>query len=95
MGNKRKSAAGGRTSPPLCSAFPSLRDWMAGQALIALHIADRKIVSEASRDAGENLADTYAKWAYEQADAMLRQRRPNTHPHGHVPKYSVDKPDQA
>jgi len=56
-----------------------LRDWFAGQALIALSISDRASVSDQSRDSGTELADVYAVWAYEQADAMIAERERTSH----------------
>lgn len=61
----------------------SLRDWLAGQALVAIGMweppdvyfdeEDRLIPRHMPRYQGM-LQESRAKWAYEQADAMLAER---------------------
>ena len=48
----------------------TLRDWFAGQALIST----MRLVTGIESEPGEGMAQTFARRAYELADAMLKER---------------------
>ena len=52
----------------------TLRDWFAGQALIAIATSEHSIVSETSFDEKLDIETIYARFAYQTADAMLKAR---------------------
>ena len=51
----------------------TLRDWFAGQALVST----MRIVTGMESEPGEGMAQTFARRAYEMADAMLAEREKN------------------
>jgi hypothetical protein len=53
----------------------SLRDWFAGQALVALVSGqDRVLIGNYCSESGKEIATVCADWSYAQADAMLKAR---------------------